>query len=406
MAYRNSQIDRQNFSWFASDRKVNSLVEIELDRGRIAQLGPLCAHFTYPVAAFCGERGAGGSALLAVAACAYHGRSCPPGRQKPYYTFGDFFTFSADDAHIKGCVLRYTLRLPLIDVVETRRREPCQRWNDYARRSERAVYYLDRDRVPGAEAVLAAVAAVGRGGMVCVEQLEWGLSVPQQKKLVTALKALCAKNHCQLLCTTRSPAILAALPPAARYRLVQQDGQTLLEHPVPPEAALPQHREKLPIYLQKEAGPWFWGLAPLALRQQLQPVYCHTAAELAQRLGEDDRAPLGACTARAEGRTAALLPVAARHKLLSLPPLLDAPSELLSRLCQLPSRSRLCDSWGCDDTDLQQLLSDAAATADPLGALAAALDEPREALQRQLAAAVRDTVHCRSFASRLEALFE
>ena len=25
MAYRNSQIDRQNFSWFASDRKVNSL---------------------------------------------------------------------------------------------------------------------------------------------------------------------------------------------------------------------------------------------------------------------------------------------------------------------------------------------------------------------------------------------
>lgn len=259
MAYRNSQIDRQNFSWFASDRKVNSLVEIELDRGRIAQLGPLCAHFTYPVAAFCGERGAGGSALLAVAACAYHGRSCPPGRQKPYYTFGDFFTFSADDAHIKGCVLRYTLRLPLIDVVETRRREPCQRWNDYARRSERAVYYLDRDRLPGAEAVLAAVAAVGRGGMVCVEQLEWGLSVPQQKKLVTALKALCAKNHCQLLCTTRSPAILAALPPAARYRLVQQDGQTLLEHPVPPEAALPQHREKLPIYLQKEAGPWFWG---------------------------------------------------------------------------------------------------------------------------------------------------
>lgn len=72
MSYALSQLDKDNFKWFANDRSKNSLVGLEVDKGNIRGIYPCKIHFSYPISAFVGENGSGKSTLLALAACAFH----------------------------------------------------------------------------------------------------------------------------------------------------------------------------------------------------------------------------------------------------------------------------------------------------------------------------------------------
>lgn len=72
MSYAVSQLDKDNFQWFANDKSRNSLVGIKVDNGSIRGIYPCKIDFSYPISSFVGENGSGKSTLLALSACAFH----------------------------------------------------------------------------------------------------------------------------------------------------------------------------------------------------------------------------------------------------------------------------------------------------------------------------------------------
>lgn len=156
MSYSNSNIDRNNFSWFEKDNSRATLASIELVKGNVRGLGLLKAEFDYPITAFAGSNGSGKSTMLALAACAFHNNRKgfrPPLRLKPYYTFSDFFVQSADETPVAGVTIRYGIRYDNWNKREpglgyqSRSKKKGGRWNDYESRVNRNVIYFGVQRV-------------------------------------------------------------------------------------------------------------------------------------------------------------------------------------------------------------------------------------------------------------------
>ena len=110
MRYSYSDVDKKNHEWFQNDINSKSLKTIQMDRGQIRGLHPCKINFTYPISAIAGENGSGKSTLLALACCAYHNVSygyIPIDRNKPYYTFSDFFVQTIDEMKVDGILILY-----------------------------------------------------------------------------------------------------------------------------------------------------------------------------------------------------------------------------------------------------------------------------------------------------------
>lgn len=149
MSYATSQLDNDNFKWFANDKSRNSLVSIKVENGNIRGIFPCKLDFTYPISALVGENGSGKSTLLALAACAFHNDDTfhQFSRKKSYFTYGDFFTFSPEETGLLGIEITYTIRQPDGDEPNIRRKKPSGKWNDFNTRKYRNVIYLGINRI-------------------------------------------------------------------------------------------------------------------------------------------------------------------------------------------------------------------------------------------------------------------
>ena len=149
MSYALSQLDKDNFQWFAHDKSRNSLVGIEVDKGNIRGIFPCKINFSYPISAFVGENASGKSTLLALAACAFHNSDTfhQFARKKSYFTYGDFFTFAPEETGIQGIEITYTIRQPDGDIPNLRKKKPSGKWNDFNTRKYRNVIYLGINRI-------------------------------------------------------------------------------------------------------------------------------------------------------------------------------------------------------------------------------------------------------------------
>lgn len=156
MPYVLSEIDQRNLNWFTNDNTRQSLVAIELARGRMRGLAPFRLEIGYPILAIAGANGSGKSTLLAMAACAFHNEEtgfCPPDRRQTYYTFRDFFVQSAGEIGPDGveieCEIRYDRwrELPPGIGVQVRSKKRGGKWNNYDRRVDRNVIYFGVQRV-------------------------------------------------------------------------------------------------------------------------------------------------------------------------------------------------------------------------------------------------------------------
>lgn len=156
MPYVLSEIDQKNLNWFTNDNTRQSLVAIELARGRMRGLAPFRLEIGYPILAIAGANGSGKSTLLAMAACAFHNEEtgfCPPDRRQTYYTFSDFFVQSAGEIGPDGveieCEIRYDRwrELPPGIGVQVRSKKRGGKWNNYDRRVDRNVIYFGVQRV-------------------------------------------------------------------------------------------------------------------------------------------------------------------------------------------------------------------------------------------------------------------
>lgn len=162
MPYVLSEIDQQNLNWFANDNTRQSLVAIELARGRMRGLAPFRLEIGYPILAIAGANGSGKSTLLAMAACAFHNEEtgvCPPDRKQTYYTFSDFFVQSAGEIGPEGVEITHYIfsgshrflhgirRFVPAIYKQTRRKREGGKWNNYDRRIPRNVIYFGVQRV-------------------------------------------------------------------------------------------------------------------------------------------------------------------------------------------------------------------------------------------------------------------
>ena len=154
--YSESQIDKDNYYWFAIDNSINSLKRICVTNGHIRGVHPMDVSFQYPISAFVGENGSGKSTILALAACAFHNttRFCPQNRLRPgtkktrgYYTYGDFFTFLPTENGISEIQIRADYFSSEGLKTDIRKKKPSGKWNDFNRRPQRAVSFLGINRI-------------------------------------------------------------------------------------------------------------------------------------------------------------------------------------------------------------------------------------------------------------------
>ncbi|WP_425477463.1 AAA family ATPase [Stenotrophomonas terrae] len=110
MRYQHSDVDRKNIERFSNDVSRCSLKSITLRKGAIRALSKFNIQFKYPLSAISGRNGSGKSTVLALAACAFHGKPTGwrlPGRTLPYYRFSDFFVQAHGEVPVDGIELRY-----------------------------------------------------------------------------------------------------------------------------------------------------------------------------------------------------------------------------------------------------------------------------------------------------------
>lgn len=64
---------------------------------------------------------------------------------------------------------------------------------------------------------------IGKGGLLVIDEIELGIHVEAQKKLIDELKKICLDRQCQIICSTHSKYILDELPPEGRF-LIENRG--------------------------------------------------------------------------------------------------------------------------------------------------------------------------------------
>ena len=161
MKYRESHTDKKLRSWFNADMTCGLLRRITLRSGVLRGLNSLDIEFQYPITAIAGKNGSGKSTILALACCAYHGKSDGfklSKRKNTYYTFSDFFVQHASEHPPQGLLILYSIaydkwkpssKLPDgVGVgIQLRKKKKEGKWNDYAGRVRRTVVFLGIERI-------------------------------------------------------------------------------------------------------------------------------------------------------------------------------------------------------------------------------------------------------------------
>lgn len=74
--------------------------------------------------------------------------------------------------------------------------------------------------------LFATIHAVGEGALIVVDEIELGLHIEAQKRLIRTLKKLCLQQKVQIICTSHSSEVFGCVPPNARVFLERQGRST------------------------------------------------------------------------------------------------------------------------------------------------------------------------------------
>lgn len=86
--------------------------------------------------------------------------------------------------------------------------------------------------------LLHEIISAGHGALIVVDEIELGLHVQAQVKLMQVLKVLCLKYQSQIICSSHSASIISAIPPEGRILLRPIDGGVDIVYGITPEMAL------------------------------------------------------------------------------------------------------------------------------------------------------------------------
>lgn len=105
--------------------------------------------------------------------------------------------------------------------------------------------------------VFAAIFAAPDGALFLIDEIELGLHESAQRTFIRELSQVCCEKKIQVICTTHSPAVLAALPPEGRF-LIQAGNRTQVINGISPAFAVGRlsdsNSEELIIYVEDAAA--------------------------------------------------------------------------------------------------------------------------------------------------------
>ena len=109
--------------------------------------------------------------------------------------------------------------------------------------------------------LLYEILTAGEGALIVVDEIELGIHVSAQKKLIEVLKGVCKKKHCQIVCSTHSQYILDSLPLDGRV-LIQSSGvRTTITQEISSEFALSalsgQNQPEMSVFVEDEVAQSF-----------------------------------------------------------------------------------------------------------------------------------------------------
>lgn len=81
------------------------------------------------------------------------------------------------------------------------------------------------------------IISAGKGALIVVDELELGLHVQAQRRLIQILKEICLKNSCQIICSSHSATILASVPPEGRIMVKPKAGSIDIQYGISVEQA-------------------------------------------------------------------------------------------------------------------------------------------------------------------------
>ena len=125
--------------------------------------------------------------------------------------------------------------------------------------------------------------------LLVIDEIELGLHEEAQIGFIEELKEICAKRHIQVVCTTHSPRVLAALPPEARVHLERMGDAVRVIPGISPDYAAGLlsgiKQSELDIYCEDEFAQEIITLAlPNELRSRVTVVPIGSAAAVVRLL--------------------------------------------------------------------------------------------------------------------------
>lgn len=122
--------------------------------------------------------------------------------------------------------------------------------------------------------LLLEILNAGTGALIVVDEIELGLHVQAQIKLVEELKNLCKKYKCQIVCSTHSKYVLEHLPPEARRYIKQTNTGTEIIPAITPDYAFGKlsgiNTGEVDVFVEDEVGEAFLSsILPLSIRERI-----------------------------------------------------------------------------------------------------------------------------------------
>ena len=137
--------------------------------------------------------------------------------------------------------------------------------------------------------IFKVIHEIGTGGLIVVDELELGLHVDSQRRLMAKLKETCLKEKVQIIFTTHSKEIFSELPDDARFFLETRQSNSFLSTGISPEFAMNKMGSKCDyegdIYVEDGVAESLLALAlPHDIRKRVNIVRIGSAQCVARQL--------------------------------------------------------------------------------------------------------------------------
>ena len=137
--------------------------------------------------------------------------------------------------------------------------------------------------------IFRVIYSCAEGALLVIDEVELGLHIDAQRKLVKALKAACFEKKIQIICTTHSKEVLDCLPPDARRYFECANGTTVITEGISPDFAMAKmgavENKELDVLVEDGIASDILSFAlPTPLRQRLRTTPIGSASALARQL--------------------------------------------------------------------------------------------------------------------------